>query len=122
MRVTSVSLNFGPTTGNTPVFIYGENFAYAPHPCCRFGRNRVSMCKMMNDSTIETRSPRHWKDNVAVEVSRDCEIYTKNMIAFHYYNVPQISMIYPSKGLQGTTITLFGSQFTRFPGIQCAFG
>ena len=108
--VSGVSPSSGPTTGGTPVTIYGTDFVAGSS--VDFGGSASTSVSVTSPTTITAVSPAGaGVVNVTVRTPSGTSLIT--VVDQFHYGVPTVSTINPSSGptTGGTTVTIFGTGF-----------
>jgi hypothetical protein len=121
IRIDKFWPSSGPTIGGTDVSIMGAGFSSNPGLGCRFGVNDVDAI-YNNDSMIICPTPTHMSGLVPLMVSNNGEDYAIGE-PFTYYITPNVTSIYPRKGLTygGTPVFATGFGFTNTSDLSCKF-
>ncbi len=117
--ITAVSPSSGPTTGGTPVTIYGTDFVAGSS--VDFGATPATSASVTSPTTITAVSPPGaGVVNVTVRTPSGTSAIT--VVDQFHYGVPTVSTINPSSGptTGGTTVTIFGTGFVA--GSSVDFG
>lgn len=118
--ISSISPNFGSTSGGTPVTITGSNFYGITTAGLIIGGTSTTKFTVYSDSRIDAIMPAHTAgvvDITAVAVNGTSGTLSSG---FTYYGAPTIDTVTPSAGkvAGGDTVTITGSNF--FDGISPA--
>ena len=110
-----------PSSGNVSVVIYGGPFTYSNLLRCRFG-NLIVNAEFITENQILCIAPSHAPGLIPIGISQNGQQYTNSKSVYEYYQDIVLNHIFPTTGVAGSIINIYGSGFVNSSNLFCRFG